>query len=57
MKRQKRDKREINFQGHILKVTTQALQGVQNQTSGARYECLGGGRDAVGDRIIGLEIR
>jgi ribosome modulation factor len=58
MKRQKRDKlSRAHSKGYQAGITGRSKENCPFQTSGARYEWLGGWREAIGDRSIGLVSR
>ena len=58
MKRQKRDKlSRAHSKGYQAGITGHSKEKCPFQTSGARFEWLGGWREAIGDRSIGLVSR
>jgi ribosome modulation factor len=55
MKRQKRDKfSRAHSNGYQAGITGRSKEKCPSQTSGARYEWLGGWREAIGNRSIGI---
>jgi ribosome modulation factor len=58
MKRQKRDKlSRAHSKGYHAGISGRAKENCPFQTSGARSEWLGGWREAIGDRSLGLNTR
>ncbi len=58
MKRQKRDKlSRAHSKGYQAGITGRSKENCPFQTSNTRSEWLGGWREAIGDRSIGLASR